>query len=90
MYGAPYQGKILKPKVLGREFEGEPFFKRVSLNNRRNSLHNRHRIAEALSFMDEFFRDEVIIVHDFGVVIEDELFIDEHTGFLVIDIFIDF
>jgi hypothetical protein len=21
-------------KVLGREFEGEPFFKRVSLNNR--------------------------------------------------------
>ena len=22
----------MKPKVLGREFEGEPFFKRVSLN----------------------------------------------------------
>ena len=29
---APCQGQYLKLKVLGREFEGEPFFKRVSLN----------------------------------------------------------
>ena len=27
----------MKPKVLGREFEGEPFFKRVSLNNNRKN-----------------------------------------------------
>ena len=33
---APYLEKI-KYKVLGREFEGEPFFKRVSLNNCRNT-----------------------------------------------------
>jgi hypothetical protein len=26
--------KNLKLKVLGREFEGEPFFKRVSLNRK--------------------------------------------------------
>jgi len=29
---APYMGAKLILKVLGREFEGEPFFKRVSLN----------------------------------------------------------
>ena len=29
--------KNLKLKVLGREFEGEPFFKRVSLNRERKS-----------------------------------------------------
>ena len=32
----PIRGKNLKLKVLGREFEGEPFFKRVSLNNCHN------------------------------------------------------
>jgi len=30
---APYPGENLKLKVLGREFEGGPFFKRVSLNS---------------------------------------------------------
>ena len=32
--GCALSGENLKPKVLGREFEGEPFFKRVSLNDR--------------------------------------------------------
>jgi hypothetical protein len=31
--GVPLAEKM-ELKVLGREFEGEPFFKRVSLNNR--------------------------------------------------------
>ncbi len=29
-------------KVLGREFEGEPFFKRVSLNESNSILHQQH------------------------------------------------
>ncbi len=33
-------GLKLNTKVLGREFEGGPFFKRVSLNNSRKSSHH--------------------------------------------------
>ncbi|MBR6242712.1 MAG: hypothetical protein IKQ90_04365, partial [Ruminococcus sp.] len=34
----PVRGNLTL-KVLGREFEGEPFFKRVSLNNRHKLLY---------------------------------------------------
>ena len=47
--------KNLKLKVLGREFEGEPFFKRVSLNRERKSCCMSTTVITERFFVSCFF-----------------------------------